>query len=124
MDLLYEAARGIAGLAVSGLHRVLRVFARGGDLGLYQRGVSEPRAGERAEPGKLFALDHERRDLGDLPLDGGKVWRGAVSVFCGYDGGAVFCGVADLPGNEGDFAGADAEEPGDRVAPGVSRDSI
>ena len=67
---------------------------------------------------------HERRDLGDLPLDGGKVWRGAVSVFCGYDGGAVFCGVADLPGNEGDFAGADAEEPGDRVAPGVSRDSI
>ena len=56
LDLLHEAARGTTGVALSGLHRVFRVFARGGDLGLYQRGVSEPRAGERAEPGKLFAL--------------------------------------------------------------------
>ncbi len=52
---------GLAGVAAGRLHRLLRVFAGRGDLGLSQRSLSQPGARQGPEPGQLHALDHERR---------------------------------------------------------------
>ena len=66
-DLLTASASGTAGLAAGRLHRLLRVLAGRGDLGLHQRSVPEPRARQRPESGQLHPLDHERADLAGLP---------------------------------------------------------
>ena len=58
-----RAARRAPGVAAGGLHRVLRVLARRGHLGLPERSLSQPRARPGPEPGQLHALGHERADL-------------------------------------------------------------
>ena len=50
-NLLYGVAPGAADLSAGGLYRVLCDLAGSGDLGVHQRSVSEPRAGEGTEPG-------------------------------------------------------------------------
>ena len=72
---LTGTAPGSAGVAAGRLHRVLRLFARRGDLGLPERSVSHAGTGQGTESGQLHALDHERADLRRFPRAGGVLGR-------------------------------------------------
>ncbi len=65
--LRLRTRRRAAGLAAGRLHRLLRLLAGRGDLGLPERGLPDARAGQGPEPRQLYALDHERADLLDVP---------------------------------------------------------
>ena len=47
-------------------------------------------ARQRAEPGQLYPLDHERADLRHFPSHGGALRGLPFCLFFAYDGGAVF----------------------------------
>ena len=70
-----------AGLAADRLHRLLRVLARGGHLGLHQRGVPNRCPRERSEPRQLHALDDERHHRVELPRHRGLLEVSTIRVF-------------------------------------------
>ena len=67
IHIRHRAESTPAAVAADRLHRLLRVFARRGDLGIHQRGFSNRGAIARAEPGVFHALDHERADFLGVP---------------------------------------------------------
>ena len=83
------------------------IVAGGGDLGVYRGGVSVAGAVEGTECGVVVALDYECGDCGGVSVRGGEEPCAAVCVFCGDDGGAVFCGAVCVSGDEGADAGGD-----------------
>ncbi len=105
----------LIGLAVDWLHRFVCVLARSGDLGLYQRGLSEPGARQGTKLREFVALGDEWAHLAHFPNHGGKVGRHAICVFRRDDGAAVLRGLRLLSGDEGRFARGDAAQDGDQL---------
>ena len=75
-----------------GVHRLARIRSRGGDLGVHQRDLSQPRAGPRPGVGQLHALGDGRRDLLDVSDVRRGVGRSYICVLCRHDGPATRCG--------------------------------
>jgi SP family arabinose:H+ symporter-like MFS transporter len=108
--LLLTGAVGTA-LCLGGVAAIFATSQRyDRDLGLYQRGVSQPRAGQGSEPGLPDALAHECRDFFCIPDTGCVVEVDSLHVLFRDDGGAVPGGPGCVSGDEGRFAGRDAEE--------------
>ena len=81
----------VAGMAAGGIHRVLCILARSGDLGLLERGFPKSGASQRPELGEFYALDHERADFQHFSRDGGPFGRRPVCILRADDGGPVLC---------------------------------
>ena len=97
--------RGPAGLAAGRLHRLLRVFAGRGDLGLSQRSLSQPRARQGPEPGQLHALDHECAHLRHLPASWPHLPEARPFVFfAAMMVVQFFVVLVRLPGDQGNLA--------------------
>jgi hypothetical protein len=83
------------------LHRLPRVRAGSGHLGLHQRGLPEPGARPGPGPRQLHPLVHGRRHLVDLPGDRRGLGRPRLRVLRGDDGPAAPVGPAGHAGDEG-----------------------
>ena len=117
---------GVAAVMISASHEELLVwllvgyiaffaFSQGAVIWVYLSEVfpTSVRA-KRPEPGQLHALDHERRDIVDIPGHCREVERRAVCIFLRYDGAAVRDGADVLPRDKRRDARRHAEEAGRR----------
>ena len=80
-----------------GLHRILRVFAGRGDLGVPERDFSDGGAITRAVARQHHALGHEFTDRHRVSGDRGEVTGSAVRILRGLHGVAVLRGAGDIP---------------------------
>src|SRR5581483_8313849 len=104
-DLSQRHAPGNTHLAGNGIHGIFRGIAGRGDLGLYLRGVPNPRTREGTSDRHIDVVGDECADLCDVPCLSKAIVSDTVLLLRRDDAvGLLYRGVY-LPGDEGCFAG-------------------
>ena len=96
-DLRHRPGQGVVAGRTHGIHRLLRVFAGRGDLGVPGGDFPDGRAFARPVAGQRHALGHECPHRAGVSHGGGVHARAAIRVLRGLHGAAVLRGAGGFP---------------------------